>query len=262
MTHTYLHTLKKIQRSFINNIVSIRQSHHTAVDYFQATSRKNIGVYRHSFHCKMIEILRQCYPAASQYTDINHFQSYAKQYLQHHKPTHYAVDRLADSFPRFIKKIHYETRCPVFYDLLQFEKLVMQSHRSQESAHYPIQKIHALHEKAWFALSPMLHPSVRVLYSHYAVGDLWRALIKKNNAIPQLIYHDTPFIYCIYRHKQRVFFDVLNTDEWRLFLLLKSNHTINDCIKTIKNGGDRQASWNVITQLHDWLQKEIAIIPH
>ena len=176
---TFLRQLETQQKSLVKAIMTKQGNEPCRVNYLSARYQKNMLVYQNSFYAKLEHILLDCYPATVQFVGVAEFTVCIKNYLRHHTPIHYRIRVVADDFFRFLKVIRYQKKSPIAVDLLLFEKCLAQAHITDHV----------------------------VMASHYPVGQLWRALIKRNSPVPLLVYRDTLFVYQFSRCEEKVFFN-------------------------------------------------------
>ena len=68
------------------------------------TAEERLAIYAHAYYARLIECLRDGFPVLVQVLGAEVFDSFAFDYLQRHPSRSYTLDRLADSFPRFLEE--------------------------------------------------------------------------------------------------------------------------------------------------------------
>ena len=183
---TFETQLKKQQKSLIKLIFSNHnnsQNNNDILPHYQ----NNITIYQHSFFSRILSILTTNYPASSALIGPSAFEECVKNYLSNFKPNHYNINYIGHGFFRFLKHIQYHKKHPLFVDLLLFEKRMFQLRNT-------------INDKSL--------KSHYVLSSHYPVGQIWYALVKKTGDLPSLIYRHVPFHYIFYKKEGWGFFTI------------------------------------------------------
>ncbi len=248
----YIETLKTLQKDFLLHIFPDKKNSGTSsLPYFSNHQKKNITIYQNSFQSQFKKILTHYYPASFKLMGATRFQYFMNEYLSCQKPNHFVISQMADGFFRFMKKMRYHHQFPLWVDLILFEKLMAQSHVSENSKIGDLQKIKKLDDASWFALRPTLNPAIKILLTHYSIGELWQTLMKAM-PIPNVTYDKKFFKYIFYHQSATVFFIALNDDDWRLIHMLRLNQSIDDCVAKI--------SWRSIEKINEWLFKGILTI--
>jgi hypothetical protein len=68
------------------------------------TAEERLAIYANAYYARLIECLRDGFPVLVQVLGAEVFDSFAFDYLQRHPSRSYTLDRLADSFPRFLEE--------------------------------------------------------------------------------------------------------------------------------------------------------------
>lgn len=73
---------------------------------------ERLAVYCRSYHARLLQCFREMFPALLRALGGELFDRFALDYLQHHPPRGYSLDRLADAFPRHLAETRPEAAAP------------------------------------------------------------------------------------------------------------------------------------------------------
>jgi hypothetical protein len=68
------------------------------------TAEQRLAIYANAYYARLIECLRDVFPVLVQVLGVEIFDGFAFDYLQRYPSRSYTLDRLADSFPRFLEE--------------------------------------------------------------------------------------------------------------------------------------------------------------
>ena len=72
------------------------------------TAEERLSIYANAYWARLLEVLGDCFPVLKQALGEEVFDSFGFEYLQRYPSRSYTLDRLGESFPRFLE----ETRPP------------------------------------------------------------------------------------------------------------------------------------------------------
>ncbi len=73
---------------------------------------ERLAVYCRSYHARLLQCLREMFPALLRALGGELFDRFALDYLQQHPPRDYSLDRLADAFPRHLAETRPDSAVP------------------------------------------------------------------------------------------------------------------------------------------------------
>jgi hypothetical protein len=68
------------------------------------TAEERLGIYANAYYARLLECLRDGFPVLAGVLGAEAFDSFAFDYLQRYPSRSYTLDRLAESFPRFLEE--------------------------------------------------------------------------------------------------------------------------------------------------------------
>ncbi len=68
------------------------------------TAEQRLGIYANAYYARLLECLREGFPVLTQALGAEVFDGFAFDYLQRHPSRSYTLNRLAESFPRFLEE--------------------------------------------------------------------------------------------------------------------------------------------------------------
>jgi hypothetical protein len=68
------------------------------------TAEQRLAIYANAYYARLLECLAECFPVLERALGAEVFAGFAFDYLQRYPSRSYTLDRLADSFPRFLEE--------------------------------------------------------------------------------------------------------------------------------------------------------------
>lgn len=239
--------LKKSQIAFLKSVYGESDAKQSSRRNTENIARLN--VYRHSYYGRFQTILKEFFPVSHQFIEPERFSNLVNQYLTFSKLNNKLIQDVGYQFPRFLKWIKENKSQGLFINLIFFESLVTQSHMAKEMRP-SVEKNISAYDETWFEEKPFIPSAVKIIRSHYLVGQIWSAC-KKKTSYPKLTYQFEALNYIIYRNIPKVFFLCLTSEELHL---LKSFQSKKTPIKIYQNN-----LW-ALYQIQEWLKKGVLCI--
>jgi hypothetical protein len=99
----------------------------------QRTAEERLSIYAHAYYSRLLECLADSFPLLARALGEEVFQSFAFEYLQAYPSRSYTLDRLGESFPRFLEETRPDREAPdspswpdFLIDLARFDQALVQ----------------------------------------------------------------------------------------------------------------------------------------
>lgn len=67
-------------------------------------AEERLSIYANAYYARLVECLAECFPVLKKAVGNEIFESFAVEYLQHHPPQSYTLDKLGEHFSRFLEE--------------------------------------------------------------------------------------------------------------------------------------------------------------
>ena len=138
---------------------------------------KRFAVYRNNVMVSLIDALADSFPVTHALVGGEFFSGMARIFAQRHPPASPVLAFYGAGFADFIAGFEPVACLPYLPDVARLEYLYVRAYHAADAAPLPVEALHALlADEARLARAGLvLHPSLAVLSSRYAVVSLWGA---------------------------------------------------------------------------------------
>jgi hypothetical protein len=135
-----------------------------------------LGVYRHAYTARLIEVLSSDYPFLRACVGDDLFRDLAKSYIVAHPSKSQNVRWFGTAFPRFLEGHESTAQHPEHAELAAIEKAVADAFDSADAPVLGFTDLSAYPPDEWVNLTFALHPSVTLLQLRMNAFEIWRSL--------------------------------------------------------------------------------------
>ncbi len=190
------------------------------------TSAQRLAIYSRSYHARLVSCFAAIFPCLRHALGEALFSHFTIDYLQHHPPTSYTLDRLADAFPAHLERtrpdagraVEERERWPDFIiELATLEHALLRVHEGpgievpgiggmimHGDATMTAMRIDALPPRRFGEIVLLRAPSLRLFRFGYRVHDYFRAWRREEHpALPA----PQPCVVAVSRRNYRVKLD-------------------------------------------------------
>lgn len=138
---------------------------------------QRFGVYRNNVMVSLVDALADTYPVSQALVGETFFRAMASQFVRCEPPKSPVLTCYGDSFAAFVQSFSPASSVPYLADIARLEMLYVQSYHAADEAPLTASELAGLLNDASVLsrIRFVLHPSVGVLRSRYAVVSLWAA---------------------------------------------------------------------------------------
>lgn len=135
-----------------------------------------LGVYRHAYMARLVEVLGNEYPFVRRYVGEDEFAKLARAFVTAHPSRTQNARWVGKAFPEYLE--HHHTTAPrtEIAELASIERAVSDAFDSADAVALGFDDLAAFAPDDWENLTFALHPSVTLLYGGTNAFDLWKAM--------------------------------------------------------------------------------------
>jgi hypothetical protein len=147
------------------------------VSWNHSDPARRFAVYRNNVMVSLIDALADAFPVAQELVGEEFFRAMAKRFVLAHPPRSRILAYYGQEFPAFVEAFAPAASVPYLADVMRLEMLrILAYHAADAKVIAPGEVAAVLAEEARLSeLRLLLHPSLAVLRSPYAVVSLWGA---------------------------------------------------------------------------------------
>lgn len=231
------------------------------------TGAERLAIYCRSYHARLLQCLREMFPALCHALGENLFDLFALDYLQHHPPRSYTLDNLADRFAQHLADTRPDSDAPpgereswpdfiVELAALEWAFLKIYDGHGVEGRALPsAEGIRALHLARILESRPAPAPCLRLFAFRYPVHAYM--LAARSGERPPIPAPSETFVAAT-RLNFRVMLYELSARQYAVLKALDGRHALKDALEQISPvSGPRPSAETVRDWLCDWASKGV-----
>lgn len=168
-------------------------------DGAHASRETLLGVYRHAYMARLVEVLSHEYPLMCRYMGEEPFRALARAFLTAHPSRTQNARWVGRSLPEFARQHWAERMHPEIAELGEIERAVSDAFDSADAPILCFADLAAIEPGAWGQLTFERHPSVRLLHGETNAFGIWKAL-KDEAPVPPVHRPDQAEHWIVWRH--------------------------------------------------------------
>lgn len=235
------------------------------------TGAERLAIYSRGYHARLIECFRAEFPCLLHALGDDLFNQFVIEYLLHYPPRSYTLNRLAESFPRFLAESRPDAEAPrdereswpdFIIDLATFERAFFETFngpgvedRVQDSdkaqPRLSSNQVLNIPDERFSEMGVEPSPCLRLLAFHYPVGDYFLAARRQQN--PDLPAPAETFI-AMTRQNYVVRFFNLTAMQYELLRALMDSLSISQALSLAAEMSGQDIA-SVSTKARGWLRE-------
>jgi len=193
------------------------------------SQQERLHIYHQAYRLRLIDALRNDYPALEAYISENEFIALATDFIAKHPSHHPSLRWLGKSLPDFLRNhAHWKEHIEVV-ELAEFEWQQVMAFDAADSMLATLDELRTLPPKRWMTLKLYLHPSLQLISYYSNAPALWNSLTKDNAAIDIEVGKELQN-WLMWRENLQVVYRPIDTAEaWALKAFLTQKNFADVC---------------------------------
>jgi hypothetical protein len=203
--------LRPLQNAFAGYILQCAGEIRSAVrPGSKADTDTLLGVYRHGYSARLVEVLGNDFPALRALAGAEEFETLARDYIAAHPSLGFSVRTVGAALASFLAETPPYAARPALADMAAFEAAMADAFDAADAVPIGIGRMAALPPPAWPSLAFRFHPSVQHLSLRTDAPGFWAAWnADKAPTLPA----DRPGDWLVWRQGLDVKYRALAADE-------------------------------------------------
>lgn len=136
---------------------------------------QRFNVYRNNVAVSLVGALQAKFPVLRQLVGDEFFDAMAGLFVRAHPPQSVVLNRYGEGFADFIAAFPPAADAPYLPDMARLESARVESYHAADADPLPAERLAAIAPEKLADIRIDMHPSLRILRSHYAIASLWGA---------------------------------------------------------------------------------------
>ncbi len=195
-----------------------------------------LDVYRHGYPSRILEALRDAYPALDTILGEGSFHNLVRRYLAAIELRSYNLNDVGAQLPAHCRRDPLRDGLPFLGDLAELEWAVLSAYQSREKPPVDPQKLAGFDMADWETAVLELQPAVAVVSSQWPILDLLETKDIERDQI-DVALEDRPQSVLVYRRRLEVEQRLVDAAEQRALQLLGSGTPLGEAIAELAADG-------------------------
>jgi hypothetical protein len=174
------------------------------------SARERIGIYAKAYFYRLLDCLREDFPATAAVASASAFEDLIRAYLTRHPPTKPSIFYAGRYLSDFLAAHPLRERWPFLPELARLERMLIEVFHGPDAPPLSAHEIQIFRPDQWPALRLHVHPALRMLDSRWRVNDVLQAVESGRQwQEPEL----GPVLLLVWRQGSRVYYRELEAPE-------------------------------------------------
>ena len=228
------------------------------------TSVERLAIYGNAYFARLLECLREFFPALTHALGEEVFDQFALEYLHRYPSTSYTLEHLADRFPSFLRETKPEDKVELSWpdflvDLAELELAigrVFDGPGPEKLPRLTSERLAAVPAEVWPAARLVPVPCLRLLEFAWPVSDYYTAF--RDGEAPTIPHPESTYL-ALTRRDYVVHRLPLSAEQHTLLSALLEGETIDTAIERCAEHSDdlEQLAANLSAWFRDWASAEL-----
>lgn len=212
-----------------------------------------LRVYSNAYFLRLLEVLREEYPAIQKVIGVESFGVLVCDYLKAYPSSSPNIADLGKDLPEFLKTHSISQSFPYLSDLASFERLFLMTVFADRAPDFDSTQLQSLSESEWSEIRFVLDSSVHFFHSTWPVDLVWDVRDIQEQPVPQINFSDRNLL--LFRDPQWVRVRVLSMEERVLLGHLSEGMPLGQaCDQTQSAFPDSISAERIQTWFATWIQ--------
>ena len=245
--------LPPLQRAFAGYLLAGEPAIRAAV---RPSSRADIdtllGVYRHGYSARLIEVLGNDYRAVKALLGEAEFDRLARAYLAAHPSRGFSVRSFGNALPEFLRETPSYAERPALAEMAEFEAALADAFDATDAEPIRTEHLASVPSAAWPSLSFHFHPSIRLLSLRTQAPEAWSAQ-KEGRPCAEPAMGDADWL--IWRQALEVKYRRLDPDESAALQVAIAGEDFSAlCEVLLEHGSEDRAAFRAAGLIRVWIE--------
>jgi hypothetical protein len=223
------------------------------------SKQERLQIYHDAYRLRLIDALRNDYPALETYVDDDEFIALAIEFIAEHPSHHPSLRWLGEKLPSFLRQhAHWKERIEVV-ELAEFEWRQVTAFDAADTPLASIDELCTLPPEQWMTLKLELHPSLQLIHCHSNAPTLWNSLIKDKAAIAIEFTQDTQTWLMWRENLQVVYRPVDAAEAWALKAFITQKNFSDVCEGLCEWFAADQVPMHAAQYLQHWIRGGLVV---
>lgn len=137
---------------------------------------QRINIYANAYFYRLLECLKEEFPAALAVADPKEFADLVRSYLVWRPPTEPSIFYAGRYLAEFLRNHNLSQRWPFIAELARLERATLESFHAADAPMLSGEALRGIAAEQWPAIELRAHPSVEILGGEWRVGDVLGAI--------------------------------------------------------------------------------------
>lgn len=180
------------------------------------SKQERLQIYHEAYRLRLIDALRNDYPALENYIGNDEFISLAIEFIAEYPSHNPSLRWLGEQLPNFLRKHALWKEHIEVIELAEFEWRQVMAFDAADTPLVSIDELRTLPEERWMTLKLEVHPSLQLIHCYSNAPLLWNMLTKDKITIA-IELTQTAQAWLMWRENLQVVYRPINTAEaWAL----------------------------------------------
>ncbi|MBI4411346.1 MAG: putative DNA-binding domain-containing protein [Deltaproteobacteria bacterium] len=216
---------------------------------------ERLDIYANMYFYRILDSLREDFPAVSKITGDAGFHSLITDYLIPHPSTSYTLRNAGKNLPEFLKTHPLGGKYPFLPDLACLEWLLIESFDAPDNPVLSATGLKAIPPDQWPRLIFKFVDSCHLMESGWPVGEIHRKVKERGKIGP---VKPSPNKLRIWRREFKVYTRLVDDEEYALLKQIERGKPFGDlCQVYVRKTGFKKAVQTAAAKLSGWLKEEL-----
>lgn len=218
------------------------------------SKRQRLDIYYEAYRLRLIDALRNDYPAVELLLGEDEFESVITEYIHQHPSKHPSLRWMGKDVSTFLQTHSKWQEHQYVAELAAFEWAQIMAFDAKDSSIATLDDLRQLEGTQWVELRLCFHPSVKLLSYYSNAPQLWNALINQQTR-PEVTTNSNTQDWLIWRHDLQVMYRPIDTSEkWSLESFLQGKNFSEICEGLCEWYPEDQVPLKAAQHLQLWIQ--------
>jgi hypothetical protein len=211
-----------------------------------------LGVYRHGYAARLVEVLGNDFPALKGLLGEAAFECMARAYLAAHPSRGFSVRSFGNALVEFLGATPRYSERPALADMAAFEAALADAFDAADAEPIRTEHLANVPPPAWPSLSFQFHPSVRLLSLRTQAPEAWSAQ-KEGRPCTEPALSEGEWL--IWRQALEVKYRRLDRDESAALQAAMTGEDFSSlCEVLVEHGSEEQAAFRAAGLIRVWIE--------